>query len=115
MLKAIHESLGQGTPCVAQINAVVVDMHKQIVRAASAHRFRTLIAGNPLCALVPVGYPLVHVYEIDAILEAIEDTSEKTFPFAHNPTLKMLMIARTVRDKIEQARKVPFFHWRGEM
>jgi hypothetical protein len=86
-LKAIHESLGQGTPCFTEINAFVVDMHKQIVRAASAHRFRTLIAGNPLCTFIPVCYPPVHVYKIDAILEAIEDTSEETFLFAHDITL----------------------------
>ena len=44
-------------------------------------------AGNPLRTLVPVGYPPVHVYEIDAIVEAIEDTSEETFLFAHHITL----------------------------
>jgi hypothetical protein len=96
-LNAIHDSLREKTPCFTQINAIVVDMHKQIVGAASAHRFRTLIAGNLLCTLVPVGYPPVHVYEIDAIVEAIEDTSEKTVFFAHDTTLTFTPI---IRDKI---------------
>jgi hypothetical protein len=41
---------------------------------------------NPLCTFIPVSYPPVHVYKIDAILEAIEDTSEETFLFAHDTT-----------------------------
>jgi hypothetical protein len=62
-------------------------VHKQIVRAASAYGFRTLITGYFLCTLVPVGYPPVHVYEIDAFVKTIEDTSEKTVLFAHDTNL----------------------------